>query len=72
MEDRATTLSYRVTVAMKLGNFQAAREHCRGGLSLTADMLRKSDQQYPVLAGLRDQAKQLGLTDDTLRAGSSR
>jgi tetratricopeptide (TPR) repeat protein len=69
MEDHATTLSYWVTVAMKLGNFQAAREHCRGGLSVTADMLRKSDQSYPVLAGLRDQAKQLGLTDSTLRAG---
>jgi hypothetical protein len=30
---------------------------------VTAAMLRKSDQQYPVLAGLRDQAKQLGLTE---------
>jgi tetratricopeptide (TPR) repeat protein len=74
MDDRATTLLYRVTISMKLGNFQAAREHCRAGLSVAGAMLHKSDQTRPVtvLAGLRDQAKQLGLTDDTLRSESSR
>ena len=41
MDDHATALSYRVTVAMKLGDLQAARERCRVALSLTAAMLRK-------------------------------
>jgi tetratricopeptide (TPR) repeat protein len=70
MDDHATALSYRVTVAMKLGDLQAARERCRLALSLAAAILRKSDGKYPVtdLAGLQDQARQLGIPVDTLLA----
>ncbi len=70
MDDHATALSYRVSVAMKLGDLPAARERCRLALSLTAAILRKSDGKYPVsvLAALRDQARQLGIPADTLLA----
>ena len=69
IDARVTTLSYRVTVAMKLGDLQAARERCRLALSLAAAILRKSDGKYPVtgLAGLRDQARQLGVPVDILQ-----
>ena len=70
MDDHATSLSYGVSIAMKLGDLQAARERCRRALSLTAAILRKGDGNYPVtvLAGLRDQARQLGVPVDTLQA----
>ena len=70
MDDHATALSYRVSVAMKLGDLQAARERCRIALGLTAAILRKSDGKFSVtdLAGLRDQARQLGVHVDTLQA----
>lgn len=63
LDDRSTTLSYRVAVAMRLGHLDAARERCRLGLGVTAEMLRNSGGAYPVesLARLHDQARQLGL-----------
>jgi serine/threonine protein kinase len=70
MDDHATALSYRVSVAMKRGDLPAARERCRLGLSLTAAILRKSDGKFSVtdLAGLQDQARQLRIHVDTLQA----
>jgi serine/threonine protein kinase len=70
MDDHVTALSYRVTAAMKLGDLQAAREHCRLALSQTAAILRKSDGKYSVtvLAELQDQARQLDVPVDTLPA----
>ena len=70
IDDRVTTLSYWVTAEMRLGNLQAARERCRLALGLTAAILRKSDGKFPVtdLAGVRDQARQLGVPVDALQA----
>jgi serine/threonine protein kinase len=74
MDDHATALSYRVRVAMKLGDLQAARERCRLALGLTAAILRKSDGKYLVteLAGLRNQARQLGVAVESLQGQAAR
>jgi tetratricopeptide (TPR) repeat protein len=64
-DDRASTLSFRVAIAMKLGDLDAAKERCRLALSVVASVLRGQGETYPIeaLADLRNQAKQLGLSE---------
>jgi hypothetical protein len=62
LDDRTTTLSYRVTTAMKRGDWSAARERCRLALALAATMrARHSDYPVEALADLQHQARELGL-----------
>lgn len=65
MDDRVTTLSYRVTLAIRKGDLQAARQRCRLGLSLADAILQKSGRKFTVeaLRDLRAQAGQLGLPE---------
>ena len=65
MDDRATTLSYRATLAIKRGDLQAARQRCRLGLGLAEAILERSGRTYTVeaLGNLKAQARQLGLPD---------
>ena len=65
LDDRATTLSYRATLAIRRGDLQAARQQCRLGLGLAEAILQKSGRTFPVeaLKNLKAQARQLGLPD---------
>jgi hypothetical protein len=69
--DRVTTLSYRVTLAIRQGDLQAARQRCRLGLNLADDILQKSSGTFAVdaLRDLRAQGRQLGLPDGLSPAG---
>jgi len=70
MDDRATTLSYRVAVAMKLGDLQTARELCRRGFSLIDTIVAKAGPKYAVESAdaLRAQARQLGVSREATLA----
>ena len=72
LNDRANILLTRSVICTRLGDLQAAREHCTGGLTVVASMVHKNIQGFSVdaLAGLRAQAKQLGLPDTPLLTGA--
>jgi serine/threonine protein kinase len=72
--DRVTTLSYRVTLAIRRGEYQAARQRCRLGLSLAQDILQKSSGTFTVdaLRDLRAKGRQLGLADSLSPATPAR
>jgi serine/threonine protein kinase len=65
MNDRVTTLSYRVTLAIRNGDLQAARQRCRLALDLAAAIREKSGPTFVVeaLRDLKAKARQLGLPD---------
>ena len=65
MDDRVTVLSSRVTLAIRRGDLEAARQRCRLGLELADDILKKSGRTFTVeaLQDLRMQAGQLGIPD---------
>ncbi len=65
MNDRVSVLSSRVTLAIRRGDLEAARQRCRLGLELADDILKKSGRTFTVeaLQDLRVQAGQLGIPD---------
>ena len=66
LDDRATTLSHRATLAIRRGDLQSARQRCRLGLGLAEAILQKSGRTLSVesLGNLKAQARQLGIPDN--------